>query len=207
MSDDRFGDVRSLLQQAPSPQHWRALCQAVAEWDGPEFEERVLPYILDGLASWPLRLRRAPMRWLDGLARGARLPWAPMVKVLDLTDFGLRNEDMHTLAHAPALEHLEVLILDGNDIGIKGVRYLSESPEVRSLRVLSLQGARVDAEGARAITATPYFASLERLVLRDAQLHTEAVEYLAHTDQLHALRELDLSHNGMRHKAAEVLAR
>ena len=91
-----FGDLRSVLHNAPSEEVWEAVCHTLSEMRGTDIEGVVVPYALAHLTGWPDELRRAPLRWKDALARGARLPFTSVVRVLDLTGEGLRNEDMLT---------------------------------------------------------------------------------------------------------------
>ena len=61
---EKFGEIRSLLQQPPSEQVWRGLCALVdASWGDDQFEELLFPYILEHLRRWPDALRVMPPGW------------------------------------------------------------------------------------------------------------------------------------------------
>ena len=64
----KFGDIRSILQHAPTPSIWANLRASLARYEGARDE--VAPYCEDIVSSWPELLRlRLPEGWRDQLKR------------------------------------------------------------------------------------------------------------------------------------------
>lgn len=204
-----FGEIRSVLQQPPSASRWEELCHYVSEWSGPEdFAEVVLPYILSHLElGWPEWLRRSPLRWREGLARGASLPFMPMVRVLDASRLGLRNEDLLTLARAPMMRSsASALDLSHNPFGWRGLMHVFESaPRLEEVRALSLDHTGVGAEGVRLIAETPALHGLEVLSLAQLDVSPESLRTLAMSQHLSALHTVNLSGNNLSERHIEAL--
>ena len=82
-----FGELRSLLAQAPSELLWEqicALCDAAVARDAGRFEAEVLPYVSVGLLGWPDRMRAAPKGWIDAIVKEGTHPCGPLVRWIDL---------------------------------------------------------------------------------------------------------------------------
>jgi hypothetical protein len=73
---DRFGTLRSILQQPPCKETWDALRAELALWGDEALERDALPYALSILARWPDDIARAPYWWDDS---------APITPLLDVT--------------------------------------------------------------------------------------------------------------------------
>lgn len=220
-----FGELRSLLQQKPSPEAWEQLCHFISEWSAEGFEHDTLPYVQSHLASWPAELRTTPLRWREGLARGANLPFASIVRVLDAQRMNLRNEDMLTMGRAPVMEHLiglnlsdnkigwrglnhllehappnklEALALDRTGIGNEGLKLLARSPTLSNLRVLSLSGVHMAPSGLEALMQSEHLGALEALVLDDNNLNDRHLASFASSRNFGNLRSLFMANNPLR---------
>ncbi len=202
-----FGEIRSIVQNKPSVDVWEDLCQQLSDWSGSEdLNDVVIPYILSHIGSWPYRIRTTPLRWKEGLVRGARLPFAPLVKVLDASHMGLRNEDLHTLAHAPILEHVQAVDLSHNVFGWRGLKnFLEHSKDPTRLRALNLSHTSIGVEGLRLIADTEPLKHLEVLSLSGIQTSPEGLAALTQSPHLHALHTLILSHNNITERYVEAL--
>lgn len=204
-----FGEVRSVLQRPPSEANWEELCQLVSQdWRRPGFEEDLLPYILSHLDEWPDSMRTTPLRWRDGLVRGASMPFMGMVRVLDATGMGLKNEDMWTLAKSPVMRHITGLILAGNKIGWRGLNHLFEGEEAPAphLRSLDLSHTAIGGEGVRMLAATEALPRLESLSLEGLGLSRDAIDVLTSSETLPSLTALSLARNDLAARHLEVLA-
>lgn len=220
-----FGELRSLLQQKPSADAWEQLCHFISEWSAEGFEHDTLPYVLSHLASWPDELRTTPLRWREGLARGANLPFASIVRVLDARRMSLRNEDMLTMGRAPIMKHilgldlsdnrigwrglnhllehapphkLEALALDRTGIGNEGLKLLARSPTLSNLRVLSLSGVHMAPSGLEALMQSEHLDALEALVLDDNNLNDRHLASFASSRNFGNLRALFMANNPLR---------
>lgn len=58
-----FGDLRSLLQQQPTPHLFIRICKVVSELSAEHYLAEYEPYVLDYLASWPDETRVVPPQW------------------------------------------------------------------------------------------------------------------------------------------------
>ena len=204
-----FGEVRSLLQQAPTAQNWEALCQHVSDWGEPGFAESALPYILSHLERWPDHLRRAPLRWAEGLARGAALEFAPMVRVLDARALNLKNEDMWTLARAPIMKHVTGLNLAHNPIGWRGLSHLFDTPEpvAPQLRALDVGASAVGGEGVRLLASSQALRGLKSLALTQLSLSPASLAALSQSEVLGELKALHLGGNDFGERHLEAVSR
>lgn len=202
-----FGEIRSLLQTKPSLQGWEELCHLISEWRGPEdLETLVIPYIMSHLQEWPHVMRRTPLRWKEGLVRGANLPFAGLVKVLDGSSLKLRNEDLLTLAKAPVMQHIEAVDLSHNLFGWRGLKHLLDhAPDATRWRALSFDRTGVGVEGLRLLADSPGLKHLEALSLAHVQTSPEGLLALMQSAHLHALHTLVLSHNGLTERHIEAL--
>ena len=203
-----FGEVRSILQRQPSESNWEELCQLVSEdWRRPGFEEDLLPYILSHLDEWPDSMRTTPLRWRDGLVRGASLPFVEMVRVLDTTGMELKNEDMWTLAKSPVMRHITGLILRGNKIGWRGMNHLFEGEEAPAphLRSLDLSDTAIGGEGVRLLARTDALPKLESLSLEGLHLSGDAIDVLMSSETLVSLVALDLGRNNLTARHLDVM--
>jgi hypothetical protein len=165
---DRFGQLRSILQQTPSTQVWAALCAELALWHSEALEREALPYAASILERWPAEIERWQSdgehhRWLeDGvLTPGSQLANAMMVR---------------------SPEQLAELLGRGYGPGMK---------------TLFIIGACTTKIGARYAPLVNVL-SLERLVLRMTEAHersdpTKLIEALTQP----TLRRLTVHTNGM----------
>ncbi|GEM_PF-6851448 len=203
----RFGELRSLLQRQPGVGVWARLCRLVEDWGAEMFIERGLPYTLDHLRRWPDELRRAPRTWTDDLMAGGgeEHPWE-MVRVLEVRALPLDEQVasgrsllegdkvLERLFELEILENLTQLSL--TDIGItdEGCAALVSRRDVSGLRVLSMKGNNLSARGVSAIARCGYLGKLEALDLRANRWggYEEAVAQLARTRYLRSLRRLDI---------------
>jgi hypothetical protein len=156
MSVERaFGELRSLLSQAPSELLWEqlcALCDAEVAVDTGRFEAEVLPYVLDGLAGWPDALRTAPRRWIDAIIAAGDHPCGPLVRRLAPPipreqALWLTASDKARLLAAPCLSQVAELslrsLIGGRISALEGASMLG------AVRVLELENT--DVRGAEGI--------------------------------------------------------
>ena len=194
-----FGEIRSLLKRPPSPQGWESLCAHISDL-GFEQVSQIMPYVLDHLKEWPDALRVAPLRWRDGLVRGATLPFAPMVRVLDAGAMDLRNEDMLTFSRSTVVPHLRALSLRGNAISWRGLKILVEQGTLKGLVALNLAGTLPGGQGLELLAdhmASGGLPALEQLSLAHTRLTMPLVLPLLEANTRRTLQALGLAHNGL----------
>lgn len=202
-----FGELRSLLQRAPSEGVWSRLCRVIEAWGRAEFEARALPYVRDHLKRWPDHLRRAPQRWADDLLRGQGdvWPWSitrtlelrsvPLDELVELEDQPAEGDRaLELLLQTEALYSVTHLMLTDLGITDEGCARLLEYPGISRLRSLRLQGNHLGAEGVSRIARTKALSELVALDLRANHWggYEEAIAQLAHSRALRGLESLDI---------------
>lgn len=158
----------------------------------------------------------------------ARAPWAPSLRILNLSQSALAPSEVKTIAACKRFTSLQHLDLSGNTLGPSGLAALAANPALRGLRALELAHLRNYDEltpahfdkfftklnmpdlrhlnlsgcpvGATAAKklASPKFASLTRLALKGCKLSDTAVATLLEAPALRNLIQLDLSDNGLK---------
>lgn len=170
----RFGELRSLLQQAPSEASWARLCEHLMRWTfDAHFEAETLPYLTEALESWPQDLKVAPGGWVRPLLGTIKkeAPLLSLVTSLDLTTgVQLHPRALARLFHAQELAHITTLDLSYNDLGPAGARLLAASPHIHNLRTLLLIQTNLQDEGAIALAQCERLQNLVTLDLSDARV-------------------------------------
>ncbi len=185
--DEKFGELRSLLQQTPSEEAWARLCALLEAWKLDEhFHEVVLPYAATGLERWPEDLKIGPASWVKPLLRKTKKP-APLVALatgLNLRASRIGAKTVEYLAAAPEVEHITYLDLSRNGLKNAGAITLANSPYLKNLKVLLLAGTNLKDEGAREIAHSANLANLDELDLSDSQLLGEGCRMIENSPHL-----------------------
>jgi hypothetical protein len=213
---DWFGALRSLLQQPPSGEGWRALCALLEEDEVAARPDIWLEYAADLLdRGWPDALRLLPNRWLweaittgrapeaAALARAivplqppselhverARLEWD------DRNDYPMDAQHARALARWPLLSHMTHLTLSrlsGEDGAIDA---LLASPHLGAASHLTLHS---NAGADRWLQYVLGRRALRELDLRWCAIGSAGAASLVEQD-MPALTTLTLSHNKIGH--------
>jgi hypothetical protein len=213
-----FGELRSLLQQAPDPERWSAICALLERWPAEELEASALPYALAHLERWPEFMRAAPWSWVQRAILGAELPCYQVVRALDLRLHQLRDDQFARLAVSPLLEpvchlylsgfkcdqarlqmlvrgqlqRLEVLYLDRCGVGDRGLEVLARWPGLRHhVRELGLEQCWLTRDGLAAL-ADSEPTQLHTLDLGGNPIDAAALTRLASAPLRLQLQELSL---------------
>jgi Ran GTPase-activating protein (RanGAP) involved in mRNA processing and transport len=200
-----FGELRSLLQRAPEPQTWGALCALLERWpDDGSLAEQALPYCEAQLRGWEDSWRVAPRRWIARVLSGDKLPALALARRLrvhvQLTD----RDKMQRLIEHPALGHITQLDLAGTSLHEHMVGPLMERlAEHNRLRALDLSDNDVLGALDAWLQDEPDKPPLERLSLanvtratsNNAQPMALPLVRLARAPLVRGLRHLDLSRN------------
>lgn len=154
--DVLFGELRSLLQEAPSEALWWRLCEHLDLWSEEPLAQLAAPYVAEHLERWPDGVRReAPDRWLtsrllaplanhialrgyaEPLSQLAASPRAPAPS-LDMSLCGLSAAQLDGLLSTPCLEGVRALDLSLNTLGAEVLPILARSPQLAALHTLDL---------------------------------------------------------------------
>jgi hypothetical protein len=204
-SDDRFGELRSLLQRAPDPQTWGELCALLDEWpEDASLTEIALPYCEAHMRGWQDAWRVAPKRWITRLVEGEPIPALTLARRIRAHNTLYGHARAQPLIRHPALATLTHLDLSLSGIGEEDAHALfaALSP---SCALTSLDLSRNDCETLRALgdwLALPALPPLKRLCLVElvdvystnkAHMMTHALQQLAASPA--RIKHLDLSDN------------
>ncbi len=201
-----FGELRSLLQQAPDEARWRALCDLLSRWDhaDPLLSAQAIPYALDHLRRWPDALRTAPRAWIDAALLGAPPPELPLATHLDAPYRGLSSRDLSTLASCGALDHWRIIRLTHSPLRAEGAWVLASAP--CQLDALDLSYCSLGDAGAAQLARAEGWDSLRSLSLVRNDLGPDGLEALMLASFIPTLDALDLSANWLTDACAEQLA-
>jgi hypothetical protein len=193
-----FGEVRSLVQEAPSVEAWGRLCALLDA----RADEGTLGYVRDHIERWPDGLRALPDGWLARAMRrerDARLGLARGLRVVGVTPRELEA----ALSH-PDLTGLTWLSVRAGKLGDAGAKALAAAAPVALTR-LEVSGCRVGDAGAKALAGSGRLVRLEELDLSGNRVRLEGVRALAR-GSWPRLRALDLRGNPLGARAARALA-
>ena len=189
----RFGELRALLQRAPSVDRFEALAGLLAGWPDPEHRARVvLPYVEGRLRGWPDELRDMRGQWSWRIEPEADAAWVrALVRALEM--HAPVTDRQRELGQAGALGQLRQLALVGFDKPASCAGVLEEALEwvERPLRELSLRACFLNAEAAALMLGAPACQELEALSLV-ASYKPSATNLLASSSRLGSVRRLEL---------------
>jgi hemoglobin-like flavoprotein/Ran GTPase-activating protein (RanGAP) involved in mRNA processing and transport/tRNA A-37 threonylcarbamoyl transferase component Bud32 len=186
----------------PGEDAWSAFCRYLSTL--PPCPESLVAAAEALLASWPDALRVAPIGWWEAAHRGEDCPTWPLVRALDLSGRGLRDEDVKELASNRALRNITWLNLAHNEIGNDGLSALAVSPHAASLRHLDVSHNRLSSGVVAVLASSTTLTRLASLALCGNGLGRLAADALAATRL--PLQDLDLSDNALQTAGATALA-
>lgn len=204
-----FGELRSLLQCAPSREVWARCCAIAEQFESCLFEQEVLPYILGCLRHWPDALRVVPKRWLIGMIEGEPIPWMPCARFLQI-EYGMPISDpaFEMLARHEGLSYITMLEVSPNQkVYPSAVRSLLRSPYLNQLRHLSLSKMQLQDKALRHVMTQMACRRLETLDVADNLLSRDTVTYLADYGWSQQLQALNLSSNPIGDMGVRALSR
>lgn len=188
---EQFGDLRALVNSAPSGDTWDALCDALDGWDDDSIQQIVAPYLAAHLDRWPDGLRLAPLRWLERAAARQPVPALSLTRAVCITPdtaperASLNLQDLSNTAWWAALTELTLascgLTPDAVALLPSGLRALSLSYNAGlsdagverlcarswpALLALDLSGCKIGDSGLWELAASRAMPRLKRLILR-----------------------------------------
>jgi hypothetical protein len=146
-----FGELRSLLEQAPSEEVWATLCEHchiaargagrvdTGRVDTGRFEAEVLPYILDRLRGWPDALRIARMDWLDEAAGQGDHVCLPLVRHINVEPTLRTPKELRRMWNAPGLGEATMVSAGDGQLKTFSLDMLRGAPITPNLRELRLR--------------------------------------------------------------------
>jgi hypothetical protein len=195
MEDEAFGELRALLQGAPSLARFARICRAAQRMEEASpglFASRYADYTRATLDAWP-RHRRT-LRAGGDAEHVPGLAWAPLVRALHV-EVGRFEELSDVLARFDGLEHLGMrgsvsqkpllaAIDDGLFDGLRSIEF--DGMPLRTATFEAIIGRLSEREGC---------AGLEELRFTGCNIKKAHVEALCQTPLPERLRTLGLTHN------------
>lgn len=196
MGESTFGDLRSLLQRAPSPLLWEDLCALMDLSDAEQRDSELIPYALSHLKRWPWQLRVAPPRWLRAAEQG-EASCLQLVCALDLEpwfhEFARLAATLDALPHPPTIYRLSC-----GDLWSHALEALDQSASFGSLKRLEHTAyGMAEAQPLLQSLADCKHIRLSALQLHSSQHSASSWQLLGNAEAFSALEELDVRADGL----------
>jgi hypothetical protein len=165
--------LRHLLSREPSVAVWEALCWHVQCWEGTEWSDFAVDYILSHTSQWPAEVCLLPWFWFRRLLDGRSFPGLRMIRSMERER--LREFEIDILLGCNELVNLESLSLAQVQLHSFDVQEFLECPLVCKPRHLRLD--RFDALGDQAaytLAGASHLSHLETLELANFRFSDEA---------------------------------
>ena len=107
----RFGQLRSLLQQPPTPHRWREIAALLLAWDGARFDEQIFPYVQAHMSAGWARVAVAPASWAEALATRESAQLYALTPAVALTWDRGADEALRRIGDEVGLGHVHTLRL------------------------------------------------------------------------------------------------
>ena len=204
--ETRFGDLRSLLQRAPSAQVWFELIELLEDWqeeDPNDFVRVALPYVCGHLDHWPDRLRQLPIDWFESwceqrdeqdMERGAwRFTLARAFVAPELPHRDTARALVRGMTQSEWLEDATVLEMPRCYMRNLPIWMLARSSKLGRLEALDLSYNGLSVWSMHALQRAESLTAIERLALDGNGLDARALMPLAARTDWRRLRALSLS--------------
>ena len=219
-----FGELRSMMQHAPSAALWDKICTWLEDHDSVDGSGAdPVRYLLGHLDKWPYKLRQAPRRWTSARSR-SHARWCQIARVFDLSQMGLaagrlgalegldpagvwgldlsknwfEQEALEDFAQAAHWQQLRWLDLSFNRMQNPGVQALwtaAKAGGLPKLQELNLERTALEEGSLVRLGATPLAATLESLWLGQNWLRSRDLADLRMHVRFRRLRHLHLDRN------------
>ncbi len=208
-----FGDLRSLLNQAHTPQAWDQLCEWASRWPADQFTEQVWPYMEGHLARWRPEARVVPERWVREILRGeSDPPWLCVARTLRLRrtpremerfprdmdspggDFEHPSTLRRPLTHR-GLRHFTRVDLSACVLTDKELQALAAHSHLVRLASIELQRNPLTGAMIAALAEASWMPTLRALGVQGCGLSPNKARALLRALPRATLTSLDLSHN------------
>lgn len=205
MSQEMFGQLRSLLQQPPSAALWGQICEALDRWPRREARDQAIPYIEGHVSRWPSHLLVAPTTWTKKLMFGQLVPGMTLVRTLQLKGKSLGPQSIKPIGRLIEKIPVQVLDLSDADLQDRTLKLLIEQPFMRNIHTLNLANNAITGKGLSALASASNCHGIEVLDLSRNRLRQHHLKSLAKEGGLPGLHTLKLSHAQLTHEDLEAL--
>jgi Ran GTPase-activating protein (RanGAP) involved in mRNA processing and transport len=206
-AQERFGELRSLANGAPSEEAWASICALLdQEGDDDRLIEEVLPYLEHHLSDWPEGAREIPKEWMRVMLKGEPCTRARLGRKMS----AVRAEeegDLDMLLSSPDLGALTWLDLGYNHFDERALRILEEETHLTSLRWLSVSDSHLGHEGIVRILESPRLANLTHFIAAWCDIENDGAVALSRTDALRRLERIEFRGNRITPPEAQTLLR
>jgi hypothetical protein len=209
MTQEWFGEVRSLVQPPGTEGKWQELCALLSEPEVEQEREQWWGYVSEHLERhWPADALRVLPGWLERMWRGLPLPAAAgLAATLDLSHKSITDKQAKMVAMCAQLANLTTLDLSMNELGPDGARVIASSPHLRQVHTLSLARNRLELPALKMMLGVWRLNAVRALDLSGSIIHDAGACLLAASPMLAQLQRLDLSTCHISDDGALALAR
>lgn len=194
---ERFGEVRALLQEAPSEAAWTRLCALLEGCERDALTEEILPYCAQHLQRWPDALRVVRRPEVERLVGGQPVNHWTLARALDVAEMRKIASFFDGLAERDALSELRQVSFSNCQMGPEALRRLMALLPSQTLTHLDLSYNAMGEQGAAVLAEVEAFPRLEVLNLRRNKIKAKGAAALHVVPLFSTLRELDLGYNAL----------
>jgi hypothetical protein len=200
-----FGELRSLMQEAPSYEVWERVVEALDRWPEGTLEAEALPYVCDHLRRWPeAHDRAAPAAWAIAALDGGSSPRLLACATLRLQFAQVRDRQLGWLAacrHVRNLRYIDMSYV--GQVQAEGMSALANSPNLGALASLEVSGSLGDGAW-EALALGRGLPALRHLYASSSGLGGEALLMLRRGKLFARLTTLSLSYNTLAEGVAHL---
>lgn len=219
-SDDtqRFGELRSALEEPPDALTWALVCALMEGWPPDRLAEMVVPYVRARTRGWPATTLEAPRVWLGAAMAGRDEPRLKAARAIICASLRYLPRALDQLAdegvvaltlQRGAIEPSGTLSADGEPLTEALAEAIFSHRAMQPLQRLTLEDITLTDDPSRAAAALARLPRLERLRLTTRMAYDELTEQVALTladaEGFASLRALTLDGLGVQADALRAL--
>lgn len=208
--EERFGEVRSLLNQPPSRASFDLICQhidAAAADDTARVSTEWLPHIGGALDSWPASARICPANKLREF-EDDKVLWGVLVRGLDYANSNLTKKRATSLLSSSHLPQLEWFDLRASTIKWEQLGQLAGSTALKLGHFGFRRSGKIDEDILRALLSSEPLSELDSLSLRGwEKMKPVVIDHIIELLPLSKITALDLSGGVLSNKRIDQLLR
>ena len=203
-----FGELRSLLERAPSPGAFDLVCQRLeaAHADEPDrVRAEWLPHVEGRLDQWPGASRRCPKPRLADFESGEPV-WCHLVRALDYEGVSISAKRLDSILAAPDIDHLTHLDLRSANLKWDRIAKLAKDAPFHLKSFGFRRVSAIDWDALDALFSSEMLSAVDTLTFRGwDKIKADVYPHLIEHFPLNQLRSLDLSGGAVSSRTLKLL--